>query len=96
MPPHKDHPSRGNSIDPDHEPTNGELLRAIAALDQRAARVERYITGGSEPHGGLIVRVDRIEQRAESATFWTRTAIGGALTAVAGSAWALLTKTGHQ
>lgn len=57
-----------------HQQTHSEVLR-----------LRRLIVGESEPERGLILRVDRLEQRQERSTLWSQTAIGVVITAIVGS-----------
>lgn len=47
-------------------------------------RLRRLILGESEPEHGLVLRVDRLEQKQERANFISQTAIGILITAVIG------------
>jgi hypothetical protein len=62
-----------------HQQTHSEVVR-----------LRRIITGESEPERGLVLRVDRLEQRQERSSFLSQTAIGAALTAIVGAMMAAL------
>lgn len=62
--------------------TNSETL---TRMESKIDRLDRHITGASEPGTGLIVRVDRIEQRNKLTAWLAGTALGAALSAIA--AW---------
>jgi len=47
-------------------------------------RLRRLILGESEPEHGLVLRVDRLEQKQERANFISQTAIGVLITAIIG------------
>jgi len=62
-----------------HQQTHSEVVR-----------LRRIITGESEPERGLVLRVDRLEQRQERSSFLSQTAIGAALTAIVGAMMAAI------
>lgn len=64
----------------------GEEMRK----DIKAIR-ECLLGKSGEWRGGLVERVDRVEQKQESHTFWTRTAIGAGVSAIVGTVWVLIT-----
>lgn len=47
-------------------------------------RLRRLILGESEPEHGLVLRVDRLEQKQDRANFISQTAIGVLITAIIG------------
>lgn len=67
---------------------DGQLDRIESKID----RLDHLITGGDSPNSGIIVRVDRIEQREVRRDWWTKTAMGAATVACIGTAWKWLTK----
>jgi hypothetical protein len=77
-------PHRDSGIMDDSTPHWARVV--IDKLD----RLDRHITGGSEPSRGIIVRVDRLEQRGEASAWWTRTAVGAALGAAATAVFGLV------
>lgn len=54
-------------------------------------RMYNFMTGGSEPERGVLMRVDRLEQARERGTFWTTTALTAAIIAIVTAAWQILT-----
>jgi len=56
-----------------HEQIRGDVVR-----------MRRIITGESEPERGLVLRVDRLEQKQERSSLLSQTAIGAVLTAIIG------------
>lgn len=66
----------------------------IKAIKRDVAKVLKLLDGNGEPERGLVVRVDRIEQRekARSKVLWTVGA--GALTALGTTVWGWVTKGG--
>jgi hypothetical protein len=65
---------------------NQDLIQqAHQQTHSEVVRLRRLIIGESEPERGLVLRVDRLEQRQERATFWSQTAVGVVITAVIGS-----------
>ena len=81
------------------DPSNRDLMVKLVQMDERLKEtdhrirhVETHITGGDNPERGFHVRVDRLEQRAESAKWWTQTTAGAAITAIAASVWSIFSK----
>ena len=65
---------------------NQDLIQqAHQQTHSEVVRLRRIITGESEPERGLVLRVDRLEQRQDRSTFWSQTAIGAAITAIIGA-----------
>lgn len=58
-----------------------ERLRRI---EESSVRLENLITGNGTPERGLIVKLDRLEQQAESNRWTMRTALTALAVAVAG------------
>lgn len=70
---------------------NQETLKASHdQMHGEVVRLRRIITGESEPERGLVLRVDRLEQRQERSSFLSQTAIGAALTAIVGAMMAAI------
>ena len=60
------------------------ILAALAHLQSDVSAIKKHIDGGSEPATGLLMRVDRIEQREIRNSKIAQTALGFALTAIGG------------
>lgn len=78
------------------------MSATLEQIDERTSRLDHILTGNGEPDRGLIVRIDRIEQRErgrEERANEVRTvaygALGTAVVAAAGFAWKLLTGGNH-
>lgn len=71
---------------PGHPVTLDEIKRSIDDLREENNRrfdgLDTMLRGDGADRVGVFTRLDRLEQRAESATFWTRTAVGAALAAL--------------
>jgi len=69
---------------------NEKLDRLVAQVD----RIERYLTGDDKPSEGIIVRLDRLEQKSESTTSRMNAvgvaAIGALITAGGSIAWKII------
>lgn len=89
MPSH-DPPSR-HTIN-EEEPSNRDILREVMAMRGDVAGLRRFITGESEPAQGLIMRVDRLEQKAERNTWWASTALGAAIVAFVAGLYEIIKK----
>lgn len=81
------------------DPSNRDLMHKLIQMDERfretenrVKRVEIHITGGDDPQKGFHVRVDRLEQKAETAKWWTQTTAGAAVTAIVASVWSLFAR----
>lgn len=66
----------------------GQNERQSAKIDEMD-RALRGSTDGATP--GIVTRLDRVEGHQARATRWAWSAAGAAMTAVVGSAWAILT-----
>lgn len=75
-------PHRDDSLTPDGF-TQADRIK----LD----RVERFITGGSEPERGLNMRIDRLEQARKAGAWWAKTALTAAIGAVVLALWNAIT-----
>lgn len=64
----------------------------LTRIEKKIDRLDQLITGGDSPNSGIIVRVDRIEQREARRDWWTKTAMGAACAACVGTAWKWITK----
>lgn len=62
----------------------GQLDRLESKID----KIDSFITGGSSPEKGLIVRVDRVEQREASRSKWFMVVFGTSVAALIKSFWA--------
>lgn len=62
--------------------SNEEIYRTVK-------RIEEILTGNGHPANGLVVRVDRLEQAEQRRGWWSKTALGAAITAAIGSLWAI-------
>lgn len=82
-------PSRIHS---DEDPTNRDIMDAVLRLDVRAARVEHLLNGSSDPARGLVVRVDRLEQKSDRNTWWASTALGAAIVAFVAGLYEVIKK----
>lgn len=89
-------PHRGSDIACDDAPRWAQVI--VDKID----RLDRHITGGSEPSHGLIVRMDRLERSEESrhkgpSSWWARNSVAAAISAIVGgaSAWATAKIQGH-
>lgn len=58
--------------------SDGQLDR----IEKTVTRLDKFITGGDEPGEGIIVRLDRVEQREKQRTWFARTALGAAIAAL--------------
>lgn len=58
-----------------------QVAASIAEMQGSLARMEKFVTGNGNPESGMILRLDRMEQRAKL-TGW---ALGVCATAAAGS-----------
>jgi len=67
--------------DAPENPTNRDLYDELTRMGTRLARIERHVTGDSEPSRGIVVRLDRVEQQGERSRWWIRAAGAAAVTA---------------
>lgn len=65
-------------------------------IEGKVDRALRLLDGGDEPERGLIVRMDRIEQRHRTIAKITSTALGAWVVLAATAAWAWLTGWEHK
>lgn len=64
------------------EPTNRDIMFRINDISSKFDRLDGFITGAHEPEKGLIVRIDRMEQAHKARAWWTKSALGAAITAI--------------
>lgn len=67
-----------------------EALRSeLEPIRKELTQVRHYITGNGTPERGMLIRVDRLEQREHSRTWWIRAAVTAAMGAVLTAATAI-------
>jgi hypothetical protein len=66
--------------------TDKLILQRLDSMGNDVKLVRELLTGNGEPSKGLIVRVDRLEQSESRRNWLATTAIGAAITALAGVA----------
>jgi hypothetical protein len=55
--------SRFETLDHKYNQLHGKFEERIALVDKTIERINDLMTGGIEPSKGIVVRIDRIEQR---------------------------------
>lgn len=63
------------------ERSMAELTRNIEVLSRKLDELNHHITGNGTPEHGMLIRIDRIEQRMGSQSKWIGVAVSAAATA---------------
>ena len=90
-----------HQIHDDGPPTIGAVLAELKQLRTIAERMDKHLTGASEPDKGLLVqhrllrqRVETVERDAEvhkeTVKWWARTTIGAIIGVIVLAAWKVL------
>lgn len=66
------------------------IQEQVDRIEKKIDKLDNLLTGNGEPHKGIVVRLDRVEQREESRNKWTWIVLGASITALIKSFWASL------
>jgi hypothetical protein len=70
-------------------------LMQLDRMEKKLDELHKLMTGNSEPHKGVIVRMDRLEQRSRATLWFVNVVLGALITAVvAGTVAAILALSG--
>lgn len=67
-----------------------EMHHESQTMREDIADIKELLTGNGDPSKGIIVRVDRLEQKGESTTWWTRAALGGVVGSIITAIWSAI------
>ena len=64
----------------------------VSQIQTSLNKVDKFITGNGDPEKGAIIRLDRLEQEAKTRGKWVGVVGTGAILALIGTLWNIITK----